>query len=79
MLAELERGPTAQTGANDNHLIRRKKMVEELIIEESRHEAVEKMYFWPAVRDRLPEVTSWRTPPPARNRRARKSWTGWTS
>jgi Hemerythrin HHE cation binding domain len=55
LLAELERGPTAQTGANDNHLMRRKKMVEELIIEESRHEAVEKMYFWPAVRDRLPD------------------------
>jgi hemerythrin-like domain-containing protein len=55
MLAELERGPTAQTGANDNHLMRRKKMVEELIIEESRHEAVEEMYFWPTVRDRLPD------------------------
>jgi Hemerythrin HHE cation binding domain len=35
--------------------MRRKKMVEELIIEESRHEAVEKMYFWPAVRERLPD------------------------
>ena len=53
MLAELEKGPTAATGANDNHLMRRKKMVEELIIEESRHEAVEEMYFWPTVRDRL--------------------------
>ena len=29
-------------------------MVEELVIEESRHEAVEEMYFWSAVRDRLP-------------------------
>ncbi len=54
MLAELEKGPTAATGASDNHLMLRKKMVEELIIEESKHEAVEEMYFWPAVRDRLP-------------------------
>ncbi len=55
MLAELEKGPTAATGANDNHLTLRKKMVEELVIEESKHEAVEEMYFWPAVRDRLPD------------------------
>jgi hemerythrin-like domain-containing protein len=54
MLAELEKGPTAATGANDNHLLLRKKMAGELIIEESRHEAAEEMYFWPAVRDRLP-------------------------
>ena len=54
MLAELEKGPIAATGASDNHLTLRKKMVEELVIEESRHEAVEEMYFWPAVRDRLP-------------------------
>ncbi len=54
MLAELEKGPTVATGANDNHLALRTKMVGELIIEESRHEAAEEMYFWPAVRDRLP-------------------------
>ena len=53
MLSELESGPTAATGANDNHLMLRKKMVEELIIEESKHEALEEMYFWPAVRDHL--------------------------
>jgi hemerythrin-like domain-containing protein len=55
MLSELEKGPTAATGASDNHLTLRKKMVEELIIEESKHEALEEMYFWPAVRDRLPD------------------------
>ena len=55
MLAELEKGPTAGSGASDNHLALRKKMVEELIIEESKHEALEEMYFWPAVRDRLPD------------------------
>lgn len=48
MLAELEKGPIAATGASDSHLILREKMVEELVIEESRHEAVEEMYFWSA-------------------------------
>ena len=54
MLAELETGPTAATGADVRQLTARKKMVEELIIEESKHEAVEEMYFWPAVRERHP-------------------------
>jgi hemerythrin-like domain-containing protein len=52
MLSELETGPTAATGAGDNDLALRKKMVQQLVIEESRHEAVEEMYFWPAVRER---------------------------
>ena len=55
MLAELTQQPTAATGASDKSLSLRKKMVEELIIEESKHEAVEEMYFWPAVRERLPD------------------------
>jgi hypothetical protein len=55
MLTELQSGPTAATGASDNHLALRKKMVEELIIEESKHEALEEMYFWPAVRDKAPD------------------------
>ena len=53
MLAELEKGPTMATGATEDQLALRKKMTEELIIEESRHEALEEMYFWPAVRDHL--------------------------
>jgi len=53
MLAELERGPTAATGASEAQLALRKKMTEELTIEESRHEALEEMYFWPAVRDHI--------------------------
>jgi hemerythrin-like domain-containing protein len=55
MLSELESGPTAATGASDDQLLLRKKMVEELIIEESKHEAVEEMYFWPAVREHVPD------------------------
>jgi hemerythrin-like domain-containing protein len=54
MLAELETGPTVVTGASENHLALRKRMVEELIIEESKHEAAEEMHFWPAVREHLP-------------------------
>ena len=55
MLTELEKGPTAATGASDDALTLRKKMVQQLVIEESRHEAVEEMYFWPTVRDVLPD------------------------
>jgi hypothetical protein len=53
MLAELETGPTGATGADQTQLTLRKRMVEELIIEDSKHEAVEEMYFWPAVREHL--------------------------
>jgi hemerythrin-like domain-containing protein len=54
MLTEFEAGPTAATGAGAGELALRKKMAETLIIEESKHEAVEEMYFWPAVRERVP-------------------------
>jgi hemerythrin-like domain-containing protein len=53
MLAELAKGPTRATGASQNHLALRKKMTQELIIEESKHEALEEMYLWPAVREHL--------------------------
>lgn len=53
MLSELEKGPTAAAGASENDLALRKRMAEQLVIEESKHEAVEEMYFWPAVRDKL--------------------------
>jgi hypothetical protein len=53
MLAELELGPTAASGANSEQLALRKKMVQQLVIEESKHEAAEEMHFWPTVRDRL--------------------------
>ena len=53
-LTELELGAIRQGGAGTEQLTRRKKLAEQLIIEESRHEAVEEMYFWPAVREHLP-------------------------
>jgi len=53
MLAELEKGPTGDSGASEDQLALRTKMTETLIIEESKHEALEEMYFWPAVREHL--------------------------
>ncbi len=54
MLAELEKRPIAAvTGDDSSQMAGRKKMVEQLIIEESKHEAVEEMYFWPVVRERV--------------------------
>ena len=55
MLAELESGPTASSGASTSDLSQRKKVVEQLVIAESKHEAVEEMYFWPTVRDKVPD------------------------
>ena len=57
MLTELELGPTAATGANSDQLALRKKMVQRLVIEESKHEAVEEMYFWPTVRSHVSDGT----------------------
>lgn len=53
MLAELAASPAMDSGANEDELLLRKRMTEQLVIEESRHEAVEAMYFWPAVRAKL--------------------------
>jgi hemerythrin superfamily protein len=54
LLAAFERAPAA-SGVNDSLLAARKKMAETLIIEASKHEAIEEMYFWPAVRKLLPD------------------------
>ncbi len=53
-LAELEKGPTAETGATDDQLMLRKIMTEELISEESKHEEIELTCLWPAVREHVP-------------------------
>jgi hemerythrin-like domain-containing protein len=55
MLAALEASPSLVTGATEAHLQARGKAVEQLIIESSKHEAVEEQHFWPTVRDRLPD------------------------
>ena len=54
MLTRLEADALRQGATTNDQLTQRKKLVEQLIIEESRHEAVEEMYFWPAVREHLP-------------------------
>jgi hemerythrin-like domain-containing protein len=55
MLAELENGPAKATGATGPQLAERKKLTTRLVIEESKHEAVEEEYFWPIVRKMLPD------------------------
>jgi hemerythrin-like domain-containing protein len=52
-LAELEKGPTAATGATEDQLMLRKIMTEELIIEASKHEEIELTCLWPVVREHV--------------------------
>jgi hemerythrin-like domain-containing protein len=51
MLSDLESGPTRMGGASTAQLESRKKLVQALVIAESKHEAVEEECFWPVVRD----------------------------
>jgi hemerythrin-like domain-containing protein len=52
-LAELEKGPTAATGATEDQLMLRKIMTEELLLEASKHEDIELTCLWPAVREHV--------------------------
>lgn len=51
MCRELATGPSVTSGATPEQLEARGQLVERLVIEESKHEAVEEEYFWPAVRE----------------------------
>ncbi len=53
-LAELEKGPTAATGACEDQLMLRKMMTDELIVEQFKHEETELTCVWPAVRRHVP-------------------------
>jgi len=53
-LAELDKGPTASTGASEDQLMLRMIMTEELILEEVKHEEIELSCIWPAVRGHVP-------------------------
>lgn len=55
MLAQLEEGPRVSAGATAEQLAFRKRSVDQMIIEESKHEAAEQMYFWPAVKQLGPD------------------------
>ena len=54
VLDELEKGPTAATGATEDQLMLRTIMTEELVIEEVKHEEIELTCLWPAVREHVP-------------------------
>jgi hemerythrin-like domain-containing protein len=54
MLAELE-GDSTQAKRNSLRPEARKQLTEQLVIESSKHEVAEEEYFWPTVRDRLPD------------------------
>lgn len=53
MLSDLEKDLNTAATPTGDQIRRRKKLSEQLVIEESKHEAVEEMYFWPAVRERV--------------------------
>ena len=54
VLAELEKGPTAATGACEDQLMLRKMMTEELIVEQAKHDEIERTQLWSAVREHVP-------------------------
>lgn len=54
LLARLEQERPAP-GAGKKEVADREKKAAKLITDESKHEAVEEMFFWPAVRDKLPD------------------------
>ena len=54
MLTELQSRPTAMTGATSSQLEARRRLIHLLIAAESRHEAAEEEFFWPAVRKQGP-------------------------
>jgi hemerythrin-like domain-containing protein len=53
ILTQLEMGAMRQGVLTTEQQAQRKKLAEQLVIEESRHEAIEEIHFWPAVRDHL--------------------------
>lgn len=53
MLSDLEKDLNTAATPTGDQIRQRKKLTEQLVIEESKHEAVEEMYFWPAVRERV--------------------------
>ncbi|WP_405140951.1 hemerythrin domain-containing protein [Sphaerisporangium sp. NBC_01403] len=54
LLDQLEAGPPVVGVSEYQGLLARKQQVNRLITEESKHEAVEEEYFWPAVRELVP-------------------------
>ncbi|MCA1836552.1 MAG: hemerythrin domain-containing protein [Actinobacteria bacterium] len=55
MLDELERGPASSRSATPQDNAARKRLVTELVMAESAHEAIEEQFFWPSVQHWLEE------------------------
>jgi len=55
MLDALETSPGNSAGANGAVLAARKAVAERLVMDCSAHEVAEEQYFWPMVRERLPD------------------------
>jgi hypothetical protein len=56
-LASLEDAPNAGSGADQVELIARRRLMQQLIVDEAGHEAIERQFFWPVVKDRMPGGT----------------------
>lgn len=55
MLTQLELDDAKQATVTDEQRAQRKQLAEQAIIEQTRHEAFEETYFWPAVREHMPD------------------------
>ena len=55
MLDVLQSSPDNSTGATEAMVAARKAVAVQLTVDASAHEAAEEQYFWPAVRERLPD------------------------
>jgi hypothetical protein len=56
---QLETLPSRATGGSLTQMSRRKSIVDMITVKLSQHEAVEEEYFWPAVRESLPDGDRW--------------------
>jgi hypothetical protein len=56
---QLETLPSHATGSSAAQMSRRKSIVDMITVKLSQHEAVEEEYFWPAVRQAMPDGDRW--------------------
>jgi Hemerythrin HHE cation binding domain len=56
---QLEALPSHATGGSAAQMSRRKSIVDLITVKLSAHEAVEEQYFWPAVREAMPDGDRW--------------------
>ncbi|MDQ3900373.1 MAG: hemerythrin domain-containing protein, partial [Actinomycetota bacterium] len=56
---QLEALPSHSTGGSAAQLSQRKSIVDMITVKLSQHEAVEEQYFWPAVREAMPDGDRW--------------------